>query len=526
MSVLRQVLAPFAALLGLLAVLVFAPTAAAYPSSTPNAAWPTAKLDAQLKPHFGDLIGVRHHGYQRPSWSRWRNFYYRGSCGYGDPSCQAGQSYCDPNDPYCQGGYPQDGQGYNNCDPMTGYCTQGGYPQSGYPQCDPNDPYCQQQSSYYNQPGWVSSDPYALPSVSVYGGYSGGREHITIDCRKDEPGRIQRALDEVADGGTIHLKGRGPACTATLQIGRPVIIQGDPPAAFPIDGDSGPAVLTAPPGAPCAVVDAGPRAGVEFRDLIIEAPKGGRSACLQTFSSAVALVRTTVHYSGESSALYIQGGRLVANDTEIDSGGYDAAIWSEDASLGFRNVGIVTASTGMDVRPGIGQTIALNKVSIISTPGGPSSGGPMSGLIGRRGRAGDCAFTIENSYISGFRTGMLFETGLKVEVGHSRIDQSRMGIALDGGSLVMRSSAIDASEYGVYVYSGRGDITGGYITSVLREPLGADPGAFLVAKDLNIYSDGCRGWGRHDGWLCHERRETPGFLLRRESGGAGRWGYN
>jgi hypothetical protein len=285
-------------------------------------------------------------------------------------------------------------------------------------------------------------------------------------------------------------------------------------------------VITAPPGAPCAVVDAGPLGGVEFRDLLIEAPEGGRSACLQTFSSAVALVRAGVHYNGESSALYIQGGRLVLNDTEIDSGGVDAAIWSEDAAIGMRNVGVSTASTGLDVRPGIGQTISLSQVSITSTPGGPTSGGPMSGVIGRRGRAGDSAFVIENSYVSGFRTGMLFEAGLKVDLNRTRIDQSRMGVAIDGAILTMRGAAVDATEFGVYAYSGRADIVGGYVTSVLREPFGADPGAELFVRDVSVYADGCSGWRRHDGWLCHARQEAPAWLFRHEGGGFRHWGWS
>ncbi len=526
-------IALLAGLLGALVLSLAAP-ASAFPSSTPNAAWPTAKVDAQLKPHFRELIGLdrRHWGYERPSWSRWRNFYWRGD-GYGGGGYGGSQGYCDPYDPYCQAA------GYG-CNPGDPYCqSQGGgysegYPQQGYGGCDPTSGICSQLGGevYSGRPGWVGGDPYSLPAYglpggSIYDTYGGrGREHISIDCRREEPGRIQRALDEVAEGGTIHLRGRGPACSGTLQIGRPVIIQGDPPAAFPIDGDAGPAVITAPPGSPCAVIDAGPRAGVEFRDVVIESAAGGRSACLQTFSSAVALVRTAVNYSGESSALYVQGGRVVANDAEINSSGYDAAIWAEDATLGFRNVGINAASTGLDVKPGIGQTIALNHVSIVSNAGGPNGGGPMSGIIGRRGRGGDCAFVIENSYVGGFRTGLLFEAGLRVEVSRSRIDQSRMGIAIDGGTLVMRGTAIDATEYGVYAYSGRGEITGGYVTSVLREPFGADPGAVLVARDVSVYADGCGGWGRHDGWLCHGRREAPEWLARHEHGGHGHWGFD
>lgn len=508
-AALKSVLLVLAAL-AVASVMGLGRPAAAYPSASPNAVWPTAKVDAQLKPRFGDLVGLhRHWGeYRRPSWSRWRRFYWGGECGrqgygqtdgyaptdgYGPAGGGCGApSYCDPSDPYC-------GQGVQ-------------------PGCDPSDPYC-------GQGGWyTSNDPYYLPPTTVWGS---GLEHVTVDCARDQPGRLNEALNQLADGGTLHLKGRGPACTQTLQISRPVIIAGEPPAAFPIDGDAGPGVLTAPPGSPCAVIDAGPRAGVEFRDVIIEAPSGGRSACIQAFSSAVALVRTTLNYTGESSAIYLQGGKLIGTDADINSSGYDAAIWTEDATIGFRDVGVVTASTGFDVRPGVGQKISLDRVSVTSAPGGPNGGGPVSAIIGRRGRAGDCAFVISNTFIGGFRTGMIFEAGLKVDASHVRIAQSRMGIAIDGAALHMDGSHIDATEYGVYAYSGRAEINGGYVTSVLREPFGADPGAFIAAHDVYLYSDDCRRFGRRDlGWSCRLRREAPAWLYRYEPGSSRHWGWS
>lgn len=505
----RRPPAPIAALMAVLLAAI-AGAAAAFPSSTPDAAWPTAKVDAQLKPNFRALIEHRHWGYERPRWSRWRSFYWRG---YG----RDGEPPCDPRDPYCAPG--DDRAGYA-CGPYDADC-QGGGP-GGY-FCDPMTGVCQGGRGDIDQPAWVGGDPYDLPRATLYGG---GRDHVSVDCREDRPGRLNEALFEVADGGVIHLKGKGPACTGALQVGKPVVIQGDAPSAFPIDADAGPAVITASPGAPCAVIDAGPRGGVEFRDVVIEAPQGGRSACLQTFSSAVALVRVSVRYGGESSALYIQGGRLVLNDTEIASAGFDAAIWAEDATLGLRNVSVSTASTGLDVRPGIGQTVALNQVSITASPGGFAGGGPMSGVIGRRGRSGDCAFVIENSYVAGFRTGLLFEAGLKVDLKHTRIDQSRMGVAIDGASLHMRDTAVDATEYGVYAYAGSADIVGGYVTSVLREPFGADPGAQLQVRDVAVYAEGCGGWRRHEGLFCHARREAPEWLFRHDAGGFRHWGWS
>jgi hypothetical protein len=90
----------------------------------------------------------------------------------------------------------------------------------------------------------------------------------------------------------------------------------------------------------------------------------------------------------------------------------------------------------------------------------------------------------------------------------------------------MHDSAVDATDYGVYAYSGRADISGGVVTSVLREPFGADPGAVLVSRGVAVYVDGCFGWGRHDGWLCHARREAPPWAFHRVVGGARQWGWN
>ena len=553
----RAIATGIAALLALsVGLLAGARHSAAFPSSSPYvAADGTAKVDAQLKPRFGDLIHprVRDYRYGRPSWSRWSRFNYNGYYGDGNYGCGGG-SY-----PAYQGGYPSQ----NGFVQQDSYQQQGGYPsQNGYPyqggyqgqsgyqngyQGDyqngyPADQGCQgggYDASYggYGRPDWAwqpgqDFSNYNAPTIAPiygasYGGvsYGGGLEHVTVDCRGEHSsyGRISEALSQLAPGGTLHLKGRGPACTETLQIDKPVIIEGDPPSAFPTEADAGPATLTAPAGSPCAVIDAGPKGGVEFRDVVIEAPQGGRSACLQTFSSAVALVRTTLRYTGESSAIYAQGGQLVFNDTEIDSSGSDAAIWSEDAAIAMRNVGLNTASTGLDVRPGVGQGIYLDHVSIVGA-GGFGADASQSAIIGRRSRGADCKFKIENTRISGFRTGLSFERGLSVEANRVRIGHSRVGIAVDGARLRVSGSAIDAGDYGVYVYAGEAEIEDTTIFSFSRYPIGSDPGAIVHDHGLSLYSDGCGGF-HHEGWNCHRQSELPFGLSRDGDGGPRHWGY-
>ena len=501
--------------------LIAAGHAAAFPSSNPNAAAPTARIDAELKPHFRALLYDHHSwGYERPRWSRWRNFNWRGDCsGYGQSSygqssyaqsnySQGGCGYgCDRNDPSCQ-------PAPYNCDPRDPSCI----PQN-YGLCDPRDQNCSQQP-YYGAPQWASgSDPYAWRSSGAYG-Y--GPQHITVDCRQDQPNRLNNALLEIAEGGTIHIKGRGPACTTTLQIGKPVVIEGDERGVFPLDGDTGLATLTAPPGAPCAVIDAGPKGGVEFRNVVIEAPQGGRSACIQVFSSAVALEHSTVHYTGESSAIYLQGGRFLADDSDIVSAGFDATLWSEDADIAMTDSRIVGSVTGIDARPGIGQKINLKGVGVFSTATGHGDGG-ANGIIGRRGRGGDCQFHLDDVDVHGFRTGLLFEPGLTVEANHLHVADVRIGVAVDGAHVTLTRTQILSQDYGVYRFTGFLKISGGNIYSYTRPPVGWDGGQPPEITGLNYYGDRCDVRG--DPYTCKLRSTAPAWLLRHEPGGRHHYGY-
>lgn len=487
-------------------VLMTGGRATAFPSSNPNAVWPTAKIDAELKPHFRALLYDHHAwGYERPGWSRWQNFYWRGECGGYGASCSG--YTCDPRDPYCQA------SSYG-CDPRSPNCV----PQN-YGLCDPRDPTCANQP-YFGPPSWVSnSDPYYWRSPTVFG-Y--GPDHITVDCRQDRPERLNNALLEIADGGTIHLKGHGPACSTTLQIGKPVVIEGDERGVFPLDGDAGPATLTPPPGAPCAIVDAGPKGGVEFRNVLIEAPRGGRSACLQVFSSAVALEHSTIHYSGESSAIYVQGGRLLADDSDIVSSGLDATLWSEDADIAMNDSRIVGAVTGIDARPGLGQKINLRGVGVFSTATGRGDAG-ANGIIGRRGRGGDCQFHLDDVDVHGFRTGLLFEPGLTVEVNHSHLSDVRLGVAVDGASVTLNRVQILSVDYGAYRFSGELKISGGNIYSYTRPPVGWDGGPPPIITGLNYYGDRCDL--KNDPYTCRLRTAAPSWLLRHDPGGRHHYGW-
>ncbi len=554
------------------ATLALAGSASAFPSASPNAVEGAARIDALIKPSFGALIHPRIHRWRRPDWAgRWGGGYY----GYGDGYGYGGGF--DPCAPgygggYVDGAYP--GGGYSGPSGYSGY-PGGGYPASGYPasgysagpypggpgtgggyildgryiSVDGGGPYggasygqggyggCQGgyvgggygNGGYPGGPGYpgggeviggapswgwnpqVDISSWGPPSIYPFGG---GNDHVTVDCRDQSGPRLNSALAQLAPGGTLYLRGRGPACEESLQIQQPVIIAGEPPAAFPIGGDPGNAVIKAPPGQPCAVIAVGPRGGVEFRDVTLEAPHGGASPCIQSWGSAVALVRSTIRHAGEASAVYASGGQLFFSDAEIDGVSDDSTIWVEDAAVVIKNVGVTGVSTALDIRPGGANAVLLDHVTLYAPPGEAEH--TATGFLVRKSRSLNDHFELHHVQISGFRNGIVAERGVDLRVDHVLISHARLGVAVDGGKVDIHDSGIDATDWGVYAYAGQVSISRTRLFSFLRLPIGSDPGAVIDDHDIWLYGDHCGGFFGHANWSCRDRHSLEGGYLRND----------
>jgi hypothetical protein len=527
----------------------------AFPSSNPGAVEGTAKLDALMKPPFWALVHPHvRRWYRRPDWAPyWRGAYYGDPCsGYGDMGYPtpgypgqgySGQGY--PGSGYATPGYPSGGYvdgAYSGgapgsapyANPAYPAYPGGAYPNPSYPKGPPTGGGYILDGRYipvggpvdggyggcgagyggggYGAPSWAwspTADIGAWGPPPIYP-LGGGADHVTVDCRDQSGPRLNSALSQLAPGGTLYLRGRGPACEETMQIQQPVIIAGEPPSAFPLGGDPGPAVIKAPPGQPCAVIAVGPRGGVEFRDVTLEAPNGGQSACLQSWGSAVALVRSTLNHHGEASAVYASGGQLYFSDAEIDGVSDDSTIWVEDAAVVFKNVGVTAVSTALDVRPGGANAVLLDHVTFYAPPG--EGAHTATGMLARRSRTLNGRFDLRHVSICGFRNGLVAETGTDVHMDHVLIRHARLGVAVDGGKVEIHDSGIDAGDWGVYAYAGSVTISRTHIFSFARLPIGSDPGAVVDDRDIFIYGDHC-GWGGHGGWSCRDRRLLAPFFL-------------
>lgn len=310
---------------------------------------------------------------------------------------------------------------------------------------------------------------------------------ITVDCGDSSlgPTPLSDALYFLADGGTLYIKAGGHPCAETLIVTRPVTIAGEPPPAFAPNPVEGPPVIAPSAGAPCIQVM--PGAGtVELRDLTLSAQQAGGQACIQSWDSDLALVRTRLRYVGDASAVYVSGGHLLMRDSEVGSGGYDPAIAAEGAGLVLDNVDVTAAATGLDVAPG-GEPVTLDHVTIESAPGVDPALSPETGLTVRYARGGSAALSISDARIDGFRTGLWLDQGARADVSRLQVVGSKLAVVSRATDLSLAGSELNAEDTGVYVVMGHARIIHNTVYGFEGSPIAVDRGAEVVADDNWIY---------------------------------------
>jgi hypothetical protein len=335
---------------------------------------------------------------------------------------------------------------------------------------------------------------------------------ITVDCSDPAlgPTPLADALDALSDGGTLYIR-RGPRpCGETLLITRPVTIAGEPLSAFASPGpaDSGPLIAPAP-GAPCLRV--GPGAGVvEIRDLTFRADQAGHAACIESWDSDLALTRTRLIYTGEASALFLSGGRLILRGSDIQAVSYDSALTLEDAAVEFSHVRISAATDGVDLAARAGAPLIFDHVYIRGIAGSDAASQPETGLMLRRSLGEPAHVDIRNSRITGFKTDLWFQRSGQVEVHQTMIAGARVGVLSEDADLTIADSALEARRTGIYVDGGHAEISHNRIYGFTGAPVDAEPGADLNVHDNWIYpADDChRYYDRFSRW-CRRFEEVP-----------------
>ncbi|CAN5501401.1 hypothetical protein BH10PSE5_BH10PSE5_17850 [soil metagenome] len=357
------------------------------------------------------------------------------------------------------------------------------------------------------------------------GGYpAGGRrplylDSITVDCAdtRGGPHQLADAIDNLADNGVLYIRSRGGVCRETLEIDHPVIIAGEGTPAFGNVG-SGVAKLSPPDGAPCIRIAPGVK-GVEIRDLTIEASQGGRSACIEAQDADLALIRSSVRYQGDASAIFVQGGSLIIRNSVIEARTNDAAIMADSVAVDIQQARISADVRGLDITPAPGQS-RLVQVGVISPgPGLPGS----TAITVRDQRSGAGSLLIANSVIRNWVTGVYVDRGADVELVHNRIIRVRRGVLSDYGKVRVRQNAIAADEYGAYFSGGRPEVGGNrFIGAGMSYERGVEP----ITEPNYVYSSQGCGYRMPPGAYCRPMTEAPRAITD-ETGfdSSGRYGW-
>jgi hypothetical protein len=190
---------------------------------------------------------------------------------------------------------------------------------------------------------------------------------------------------------------------------------------------------------------------VEFRGLTFNADHGADTSCIQGWDAEVALVHDNIRYTGDASAVYLSGGKLIIRESRIEAHSYDAAILVEGSKLDLSRVRIRADTAGLDVTLGPEES-RIDRIGILDTKGG---GAGSIGIAVRAQRSGGSMLRINNVVVCGFRAGITAERASRVEVNHSRVCRSSFGVVGNDADLGVTESTIGADHVGIYTFAGQ-----------------------------------------------------------------------
>ncbi|MDO8295317.1 MAG: hypothetical protein Q7T19_02635 [Caulobacter sp.] len=407
-----------------------------------------AGIDAQIRPNFGGLITP-------PLRPRWRPDRWHPRRGGHRPHG------------YGQGGYYPPGDRVETS--LSVDCSA------------PPPPYGSDQG-YGSGGSYGPPPPGSQPSDDgQYGDDSGG------SGQSYSSGPIGDALQRLADHGTLYVRG---VCHETIWIDHPVSIVGEAASVFD-DSPGQRATIIPADGSSCVKIAPGVD-GVELRDLILSTDKGGRAPCVEAWDSKVALVRTTVRYWGDTAAVFASGGELRLIESFIDARTWDAAVVSDGAVLKMTRTRVLAEEAGVDVTPGVGDSI-IEQSGIMGRDAALPAG---NGILVRGQRSGSGALKVNNAVVCGWRNGLHLDRGSIVEVNRSRFCRTTVGVVTDG-DLTLTESAIGSREVGLYAATGKATVKRNRFHGWGSRPIWIEQGVvFDFEPNYAYFADDCwkRSW--------------------------------
>ena len=279
---------------------------------------------------------------------------------------------------------------------------------------------------------------------------------VLVDCSRRES--INDALYRVADNGVVNVRG---VCHEPVYIDFPVKIVGENQS--PFDGPAGSeSTIDTPAGASCIMVARGVQATIE--GMTILGDQSGRNSCVKLGEDAnLTIRRSKLHYIGQKSAIEAGSGTLLVADSVINAMNYDPAIVTDGTRLSMYRTIIRASAVGLNVTPGVGGLVELNRVSIWSnTSTDDLTNEPEAGIIVRgagsffkgatAGTTGveQRTFRLDNTDIFGFKVGVDIMRGVVgAAIRSTRIRHAVYGVISRADNLTITDSALMASKAGL-----------------------------------------------------------------------------
>ncbi len=268
---------------------------------------------------------------------------------------------------------------------------------------------------------------------------------VTADCAdRTTPYPISDAADRVVDGGVVYVRARTGACTETIFLDHAVIIAPESAPVLGRNGGPGAGPILAPSGGgPCLRIMPGVK-GVELHGLTFQVA-GAREACIYAEDVVLALADVRIDYEGDAEAVFVGGGRLVMQNSDITARTFSAAVAAVDASVQLDSSRIVADNVGLDLttprprqpRRGPGHLQPLWRPGRRRRPGGARA-------ADRGGRRDG-----DNTRIAGWRTGVQVLRGGAPTIHGSRIVRTSYGVVSDGDTVV-QDTRIVAHDLGLF----------------------------------------------------------------------------
>ncbi len=351
-------------------------------------------------------------------------------------------------------------------------------------------PYGGRGYAHWHREGWHEGDR------DDRGGRFGphwSRETVMIDCNLAHPGDVEEALDAVAPGGTLFMRGGGSACQGNLIIDKPMTLQGDARPGTDFGSADLPATFKGAPGAPCITINvpadgdwkiprrgsakednpAGRRAefasdnAVLISDIVIAGEHGGSDACVYSENSTVWLQRTVIRYSGAASAYYLAGGKLKTTELVYMKAGVqvtdtpgdhlpEAILSAESGQLDLYDTTLIGGPVALEAKGTLDGTIQDSIFYLPREQQEASGFGAGTAGVSMHGRSAG-VLTIKGTTICGYGIGAFIEGANFAMMDGNHICRAGKGVYLAGGAVAATGNYVEATNVGFQVGAGQPD---------------------------------------------------------------------